>query len=1106
MKSSFERRSLFLIIVLLTVIIGAVGWNSHRLMTNFTALESARVVDDLLRMQKAIQDEVSFLASTTGDYAVWDDTYNYMQTLDEKYIRNNFLPISLENLQVDYVLFLDPYGKIIRHLYLAPGSNVVEPVPPEDLAEIVAHTGQFTQIKWTGNVSGYLVLPSGVSAFASREILTSDATGPLVGYMIMGSRLDEERLAHVSSDLLFDIHIASADSPGAQALMADSTREYAVLTPSSKAIIGAARVDELGASGSFVVEFARPRNIYATGKAAVTLFLGVFLLCGVSSSMIGVILIRRLSRAIRYERTTDQYFNLLAKNSREIVVICTYPELRVVEANQAALDILCYTHEKILERCLSDLAEVKIDFSTAEAWQKVSAEGMVFQTRIFCQNDARIPVEAHVEVLVYENQRFLAFLMRDISETIERERVIEGLNQISNALRTTISISESVPTLLTEIQQMLHAEGTALVLWREQQKSFFVFEATGEWKHIGGLDLTALNAVLKNYFSTRNVITTGVARFFVNNLSIALPVPLHEIGAVRILNQERLIGVMVVGRKVPFSHTDELLLESLADLAASTLHRANLFDQTRAYARQIEAVEIAGRSMAETLSIEEIHPRLAEALLKTFDGIESVCIWQRNPSGSAIERVLGLRYDETELPPEGAEDILAEILDVLQTQKPRLIGGPLGEHEEQNDSKGSRLVFPALRNEAVLAVLEISSLDPAFFTVEKMDLIALLASSAAIAYENAMLYNEVEKRLSQLQSLRDIDSAIVSSFNDADVLKVLLQKFIEQLDVDAAVIWLPASDNHHFVAARGSGVFEQQTQGWQLDMETSLAGLALLENRVLQATEGMPENVWMQKTGFSNAYAAPMVAQGQNLGAVEVFTREAIFPDVDWYRMFETLARQGAVALSTLRMFKDLQQKNCDLMEAYNATLEGWAKALDMRDHETRGHSLRVAEMTVELARFMGLPESDLEQIRRGALLHDIGKMGIPDSILLKAGSLDEKEWEIMRLHPVLSAEFLKNIRFLEGAMDIPLYHHEWWNGKGYPRGLSGEEIPLAARIFAVVDVWDALNSDRPYRLAWPPDAVLPYLQTQSGGHFDPQVVDAFIRYLKSHSGEQAQA
>ncbi|TMC56054.1 MAG: HD-GYP domain-containing protein [Chloroflexi bacterium] len=181
----------------------------------------------------------------------------------------------------------------------------------------------------------------------------------------------------------------------------------------------------------------------------------------------------------------------------------------------------------------------------------------------------------------------------------------------------------------------------------------------------------------------------------------------------------------------------------------------------------------------------------------------------------------------------------------------------------------------------------------------------------------------------------------------------------------------------------------------------------------------------------------------------------------------------------------------------YDATIEGWSRALDLRDKETEGHTQRVTQMTVRLAQALGVSDSELVQMRRGALLHDIGKMGVPDSILLKPGPLTDDEWVVMRKHPVFAYELLEPILFLRGALDIPHHHHEKWDGTGYPCGLKGEQIPLAARIFAVVDVWDALRSDRPYRPGWPEPKVLDHIGAQSGKHFDSTVVEVFMRLVR---------
>lgn len=208
----------------------------------------------------------------------------------------------------------------------------------------------------------------------------------------------------------------------------------------------------------------------------------------------------------------------------------------------------------------------------------------------------------------------------------------------------------------------------------------------------------------------------------------------------------------------------------------------------------------------------------------------------------------------------------------------------------------------------------------------------------------------------------------------------------------------------------------------------------------------------------------------------------------------------GQVLVRDITERKKAEQKilalNSELVHAYDATIEGWSRALDLRDHETEGHSRRVTEMTLRLAREISISDSEIIHFRRGALLHDIGKMGVPDAILLKPGPLNAEEWEIMRQHPALARTMLDPAEFLRPALVIPYCHHEKWDGSGYPQGLRGEEIPLPARLFALVDVWDALSSDRPYRAAWPVERILDHLRSLSGTHFDPALVTVFLHLL----------
>jgi len=262
--------------------------------------------------------------------------------------------------------------------------------------------------------------------------------------------------------------------------------------------------------------------------------------------------------------------------------------------------------------------------------------------------------------------------------------------------------------------------------------------------------------------------------------------------------------------------------------------------------------------------------------------------------------------------------------------------------------------------------------------------------------------------------------------------------------------------------------------------------------------EELPANFvsMLKEEGFIDYYCVPLIVKGEVKGALEIFHRSELENDSEWLDFLETLAGQAAIAIEDATLFENLQRSNQELFQAYDATIEGWSHALDLRDKETEGHTLRVTELTMELARQFGFSEEELINIRWGALLHDIGKMGVPDSILLKPDKLTDEEWESMRKHPTFAIEMLSPIGYLKSSLDIPYCHHEKWDGSGYPRGLKGDVIPLAARLFAVVDVWDAVTSNRPYRMAWSTEEAIQYIKEQSERFFDPKVVNVFLNMI----------
>jgi len=361
---------------------------------------------------------------------------------------------------------------------------------------------------------------------------------------------------------------------------------------------------------------------------------------------------------------------------------------------------------------------------------------------------------------------------------------------------------------------------------------------------------------------------------------------------------------------------------------------------------------------------------------------------------------------------------------------------------------------------------------------------------------------EIQRQLQRITALRTIDTAITASVDMRITLGIVLDQVTAQLRVDAADVLLLNPHLQTLEYAAGRGFRGRAVERTRLRMGEGQAGRAALERRMIQHPDFAASGAAFAQAELLAAenvaayFAMPLLAKGQVRGVLEIFHRARLNPDPEWLNFLETLAGQAAIAVDNAQLFEYLQRSNTNLTLAYDTTLEGWSRAMDLRDKETEGHTQRVTEITERLARAMGLNEAELVHIRRGALLHDMGKMGVPDSILLKPDKLTDDEWAIMRKHPVYAYEMLSPIVYLQKALDIPYCHHEKWDGTGYPRGLKGEQIPLAARIFAVADVWDALRSDRPYRPAWPEEKVREYIREQSGKHFDPRVVEVFMRMV----------
>ena len=360
---------------------------------------------------------------------------------------------------------------------------------------------------------------------------------------------------------------------------------------------------------------------------------------------------------------------------------------------------------------------------------------------------------------------------------------------------------------------------------------------------------------------------------------------------------------------------------------------------------------------------------------------------------------------------------------------------------------------------------------------------------------------QIRVQIRYLAALRAVDMAISASMDLPITMRVLLNQVHQQLLPDAVSVLIldPHTQTLRYLA--GIGFRTNAIESVNLRLGQSYAGQAALERRMVTADDlGTKSSLIHSKDfdqdQFTHYLGVPLVSKGTIKGVLELFNRGPFNQDSAWMGLLESMAGQAAIAIENATLMDEVQKVNLNLRSAYDATIEGWARSIDIRNGDSEYHAKRVADLTVELAQAAGYQGEGLLSLRRGALLHDIGKLAIPDAILLKPGPLTDQEWKIMKTHPEVARRLLNSIDLLQSAIDIPYAHHERWDGKGYPEGLEGPQIPFAARVFAVVDCWESLRSDRPWRKAWTDDNAWEYIESNSGKAFDPQIVERFRQLL----------
>ena len=597
--------------------------------------------------------------------------------------------------------------------------------------------------------------------------------------------------------------------------------------------------------------------------------------------------------------------------------------------------------------------------------------------------------------------------------------------------------------------------------------------------------------------------------------------PTRAILSVPLLAQDKIIGVLSAQSRESYIYTveDQIFMETLASEAAFAFENARLFAETRRRLTELESLSQVSDSLTSAIDLQPLLENILAGARNAIPAGEKGTIFLTEPDGALRLHAMSGYTDPRLIGLILLPDQKGYAARVARERNPIKIDDAHADYEipnygaiEEIDSVQSGIAAPLIVKGKVIGVISLDNASrKTAFTGSDLSLLVTFASSASVAIENARLFTETQQRLHRLSALHSIDATIGASVDTHVTLGIVLEHVMTELKADAAAVLLfnPLTRMLEYTTGRGFRV--HVIDGFRLRLGEGLAGQAVLQRRSINITDlqqaGAVEQVmehpvsgstpvplqYLEGENFVGYHAIPLIAKGQVHGVLEIFRRSIMQVDQEWITFFEMVAGQTAIAIDNGRLFENLQQSNLELTLAYDATIQGWSQALELRDEETEGHTLRVTDLTLRLIQAMGLEEVEMEHARRGSLLHDIGKIAIPDSILLKPGSLNEHEWSVMRQHPQYAYNMLSPITYLAPAIHIPWCHHEKWDGSGYPRGLKGEQIPTVARIFAIVDVFDALTSNRPYRLAWPREKALEYINEQSGKHFDPKVEKAFM-------------
>ena len=809
----------------------------------------------------------------------------------------------------------------------------------------------------------------------------------------------------------------------------------------------------------------------------------------------------------------------------------------LIEGNQAICEILEIPHDELLQCSLEKITFAEDLPAAAPLFEDILRDRRDHyrqEIRLVGKNNRSVWCRMTVSAVKNINNElfFLIGMAENISKQREAEQAtrqsaeslrryadrLEILHDIDRAILEARTPEDIAHATLERIHQLVPCQRSSLVLFDFQAQTAAILDA-----HVKTQTELRKGRVipLGEYGSEIQKLQAGELHAVDDLLTLEAPSPtdqtlladgIRSYISIPLISRGDLIGALNIASGVSGAFTREHaeIASEVGDLLAVAIRQTRLFHQVSQHTFELESIAALTQDMRTVPNRSEIPGVIIRHTAKVLN-CDFVALLMVDPAGEhfIVEKTTEAFSSLVDRRIPRMDSLTAEIVAAGRPYRQNAPGDEKSEHVDLLRGLQAVACSPMTSRGALIGALWIGrSPQPSAGEIseEELRLLGSIAEIAGNTLHRAALFEQTEQRLRRLSALRAVDMAISASIDLRVTLSVLLDQVTTQLEVDAAAIRLLNVHSQTLTFLAGRGIQSPALTQTPLQLGQGYAGTAALEHRVVCISPLADQNdayarlLRESDERFTSYFVAPLLAKGRIKGVLELFRHSAYHPDEEWIEYLETMATQAAIAIDNAAMFEDVQRTNTDLITAYDATIEGWSRALELRDRETQGHTLRVTDITIRLARRMGMKEDELVHVRRGALMHDIGKMAISDILLLKPDLLSPEEITIMRQHPVFAYEMLYPISYLRPALDIPYCHHEKWDGTGYPRGLEKEQIPLAARVFAIIDVWDALRTDRPYRAAWPEEKVRQYLHEQRGKYFDPAVVDAFIEIVDEES------